>query len=136
LRALVKGVWPLARLVPGDLAAAGLSHERVLTMSQEKGTEPQAKESLNEMAARGVPLALIKAVSQAGSFALGLWDGTVFAFTEASLHGPWVSLKEVRCHNVPALKRGKEKSDAFCVFQKSVEVRLDSIVWVADSPWG
>ena len=105
-------------------------------MSEQKGREPQAKESVAELAGRGVPLVLLKATTQASSHALGLKDGTVFAFTEASLHGPWVSLKAVRCHSVPALKRGKEKSDAFCVFEKGVEVRLEAIVWVADSPWG
>src|SRR5438552_17299966 len=105
-------------------------------MSEEKGKEQHAKESAIEMADRGVPLVLIKAMSQASSYALGLKDGTVFAFTEASIHRQWVSLKGVRSHTVPPLRRGKERSEAYCVFDKGVEVRLDAIVWVADSPWG
>ena len=101
-------------------------------MSDEKGKEQQAK----DMADRGVPLVLIKATAQVLSYALGLWDGTVFVFNEASIHGQWVSLKGVRSHSVPAIKRGKERSEAYCVFDKGVEVRLDAIIWVADSPWG
>ena len=108
-------------------------------MSEEKGKEQQAKgneRSVIELADRGVPLLLIKATSQALSYALGLKDGTVFAFTEASIHGQWVTLKGVRSHSVPAIRRGKERSESYCVFDKGVEVRLEAIVWVADSPWG
>jgi hypothetical protein len=108
-------------------------------MSEPQGKQAQAKEherSAVEMADRGVPLLLIKATSQALTYALGLWDGTVFTFTEANIHGPWATLKGVRSHSVPPLKRGKERSDAYCVFDKVVEVRIDSIIWVTDSPWG
>jgi hypothetical protein len=110
---------------------------------QEQSRDPQAEQDWRDqerqdidLAARGVPRPLIKATSDASDYALGLKNGTVFTFTEASIHGQWVCLEGVRSHSVPAPMRYAATSEMAFSFDRGVEVRLDEIAWVADAPWG
>jgi hypothetical protein len=79
------------------------------------------------------PRALTKAASDYFTYALGLRNGTVIRFSEATptAGGFWVWLKEPDILSGP----GNVPSCGFS-FDRGLEVRVEEIAWVADAPWG
>lgn len=77
----------------------------------------------------GWPPALVKATGDPFDHAMGLRDGSVIQFEEATVirDGKWAHLKKPRLskegHSPMPLERG-------------IDVRVGEIVWVCDAPWG
>ena len=79
-----------------------------------------------------LPNALSKSMSEPYDYALGLRNGTILYFSEASYQpgSEWVHLK--------APMPGVEKRHGYIIvpFDHGLDVRLSEIAWVADSPYG
>ena len=64
------------------------------------------------------------------SYAVGLRDGTVLFFHEASREGDWIRFEEIEEHNI--LSIGSRRFN----FERGLEVRISDIMWVSDAPYG
>ena len=71
--------------------------------------------------------ALIRSVSVASSYAIGLRDGTVIEFSRATIHGRFAHLREAATTNTVL---GKFKSD------RGFDVRISDIMCATDTPHG
>jgi transcriptional regulator with XRE-family HTH domain len=88
-------------------------------------------ESVPETA--GWPWALEKATCDPFNYALGLRNGAVITFTEATLTAAgWVLIAEPKILAGP----GASVYERSFTFERGMEVRVDEIAWVVDAPWG
>ena len=78
------------------------------------------------------PPALAKACEDSFDYALGLVGGEVIFFARAEpINETWVHLDDVT-RGPTALRDDNQQA----TFDRGLDVRLDSIVWVADAPHG
>jgi hypothetical protein len=78
-----------------------------------------------------LPESLIKACGDPFDYVLGLRNGIVIRFTEATVRGDWVNLK-VENHSI----RNPDLTESAFTFDRHIDVRIADIVWCADAPMG
>ena len=78
-----------------------------------------------------LPPALAKALRDPFDYAMGLRDGTVIRFTEASMEpgSEWVHINFEGWH-------GHEIVGQPFTFERGLDVRISEIAWIADAPQG
>ena len=77
------------------------------------------------------PPALIKAREDNWDYAMGLMDGSVLLFSQATPHagGQWVHLEEIRPRSGPI-------AAVEINWDRGMDIRLAEIAWVSDAPFG
>jgi len=86
-----------------------------------------AAECREKLQTEEVPDALLKALMDPFSYALGLKDGSVIHFHEAHIAGPgWIRL----------ISDDDKFSFHRCRCERGLEIRLSDIRWIADAPHG
>lgn len=74
-----------------------------------------------------MPDSLLKACTDQFDYALQVRTGLIFRFTDATIHGEWVTLT--------GLDWNQDMPGPY-PFERGVDIRLSDIVWCADAPQG
>jgi hypothetical protein len=80
------------------------------------------------------PPALLKATNDPFDYALRLRSGEVFFFSEATIHGDFVSLELKTAEEMGGTAHSPSSYNI--PFDRGVDVRASDIVWCADAPFG
>ena len=85
---------------------------------------------------RKYPDPILKAAFDHYDYALGLKDGTVIRFTDATIMGDYVLLRVADAE--PVFENGRREGFKLLPYpcQRGVAVRLDCIAWAVDAPEG
>ena len=83
--------------------------------------------------ARSYPPSLLKATDDTFDYALKLTTGEIIRFSQATLHGDYVTLLPAGGWNGPGFD---PPFQGHLTCPRGVDVRLDQIVWCADAPEG
>ena len=95
-------------------------------------TNPESPKFACEDCSKKYPSSLIKALFDPFDYALGLLDGTIIRFTQASIRGDWVTLlgsESAGDHPLETPVYGFK-------FYRGIQIRFDQIAWCSDAPGG